>query len=133
LTSGRHTISGAPPPNVLSAQAQDDPEEWFLLGLTFALVVRKLRGIKSTDLKCLSRSKHKCSCLPSSEDCKLEIKDLHQHQASRRNTKNWRRHLSTWRRPRPQANRNYPRSLDFSRPQLRAKNLLTYVESFRAY
>jgi hypothetical protein len=29
---------------VFSAQAQDDPEGWFLLGLTCALVVRKRRG-----------------------------------------------------------------------------------------
>jgi hypothetical protein len=28
---------------VFSAQAQDDPEEWFLLGLTCALVLRKRR------------------------------------------------------------------------------------------
>jgi hypothetical protein len=43
LTTGRHTIGGAPPPEVISAQAQDDLEEWFLLGLTRALVVRKRR------------------------------------------------------------------------------------------
>jgi hypothetical protein len=45
LTTGRHTIHGAPPPDVFSAQAQDNPEEWFLLGLTYAFVVRKCRGI----------------------------------------------------------------------------------------
>jgi hypothetical protein len=45
-TTGRHTIGGAPPPEVISAQAQDDLEEWFPLGLTCALVVRKRRGLR---------------------------------------------------------------------------------------
>jgi hypothetical protein len=40
-----HTVGGAPPPKVISAQAQDDLEEWFPLGLTYALVVRKRRGL----------------------------------------------------------------------------------------
>jgi hypothetical protein len=44
LTTGRHRVGGAPPPEVTSAQAQDDLEEWFPLGLTYALVVRKRRG-----------------------------------------------------------------------------------------
>jgi hypothetical protein len=65
----------------------------------------------------LSRSRHKCSCLPSSEDCKVEIKGLHQHQASWRNTKNWRLHQYTWGERQPQDNKSYPRSLDSSRPQ----------------
>jgi hypothetical protein len=43
LMTGRHTIGGAPPPEVILAQAQDDREEWFPLGLTYALVVRKRR------------------------------------------------------------------------------------------
>jgi hypothetical protein len=46
LTTGRHTIGGAPPPEVILAQAQDNLEEWFLLGLTYALVVRKRRGLR---------------------------------------------------------------------------------------
>jgi hypothetical protein len=33
LTIGRHTVGGAPPPKAISAQAQDDPKEWFPLGL----------------------------------------------------------------------------------------------------
>jgi hypothetical protein len=37
LTTGRHTIGGAPPPEAFSAPAQDDSKEWFLLGLTCAL------------------------------------------------------------------------------------------------
>jgi hypothetical protein len=45
LTIGRHIICGAPPPDVFSAQAQDGPEEWFLLGLTRALVPRKRREV----------------------------------------------------------------------------------------
>jgi hypothetical protein len=45
LTTGSHTVGGAPPPEVISAQAQDDLEEWFPLGLTRALVVRKRRGL----------------------------------------------------------------------------------------
>jgi hypothetical protein len=72
---------------------------------------------KSTDLTHLSRLKHKCSCLPSSEDDKLEIKGLHPHQASRRNTKNWRLHQCTWRKRQPQDNKSYLRSVDSSRPQ----------------
>jgi hypothetical protein len=43
LTTGRHTVGGAPPPDVFLAQEQDEPEEWFLLGLTYALVLRKRR------------------------------------------------------------------------------------------
>jgi hypothetical protein len=31
---------------VISAQAQDDLEEWFPLGLTCALVARKHRGLR---------------------------------------------------------------------------------------
>jgi hypothetical protein len=46
LTTGRHTIGGAPPPEVISAQAQDDLEELFPLGLTYALIVRKHRGLR---------------------------------------------------------------------------------------
>jgi hypothetical protein len=42
-TTGRHTLGGAPPPGVFLAQPQDNPEEWFLLGLTCTLVVRKHR------------------------------------------------------------------------------------------
>jgi hypothetical protein len=45
LTTGRHTVGGALPPEAISAHAQDNPEEWFLLGLTYALVVRKHRGL----------------------------------------------------------------------------------------
>jgi hypothetical protein len=50
-TSGRHTIGGAPPPEVISAQAQDDLGEWFPLGLTRALVVRKRRGLRRQILR----------------------------------------------------------------------------------
>jgi hypothetical protein len=45
FTTGRHTIGGASPPKAFSAPAQDNPEEWFLFGLTCALVVRKRRGL----------------------------------------------------------------------------------------
>jgi hypothetical protein len=45
LTTGRHTVGGAPPPEVISAQAQYDLEEWFPFGLTYALVARKRRGL----------------------------------------------------------------------------------------
>jgi hypothetical protein len=38
-------VGGAPPPEVISAQAQDNPEEWFLIKLICALVVRKRRGL----------------------------------------------------------------------------------------
>jgi hypothetical protein len=41
LTTRRHTVGDALPPEVFLAQSQDDPEEWFPLGLTYALVVRK--------------------------------------------------------------------------------------------
>jgi hypothetical protein len=48
LPTGRHSIGCAPSPRAFFlAQTQDNPEEWFLLGLTCALVVRKRR--------CLSR------------------------------------------------------------------------------
>jgi hypothetical protein len=43
LTTGRHTVGGALPPEEISAQGQDDLEKWFPLGLTHALVVRKRR------------------------------------------------------------------------------------------
>jgi hypothetical protein len=46
LTTGRHTIGGALPPGAFLAQSQDDLEEWFPLGLTYALVVRKRRGLR---------------------------------------------------------------------------------------
>jgi hypothetical protein len=46
LTTRRHTVGGASPPEVISAQAQDDLEEWFPLGITYALVVRKRRGLR---------------------------------------------------------------------------------------
>jgi hypothetical protein len=45
VTTGRHTIGGAPPLGAFLAQSQDNPEEWFLLGLTCSLVVRKHRGL----------------------------------------------------------------------------------------
>jgi hypothetical protein len=130
LTTGRHTIGGAPPPEAISAHAQDDLEEWFPLGLTCALVLRKHRVLKLTDLTCLSRPKHKCSCLPSSEVCKLEIKGLHQHQDSRRDTKIWRFHQATRGRKRLQAHQIYPRSLNSSGPRLWLRNRLTLVEYF---
>jgi hypothetical protein len=34
LTTGRHTIGGAPPPEAIPAHTQDDLEEWFPLGIT---------------------------------------------------------------------------------------------------
>jgi hypothetical protein len=45
LTTRRHTLGGAPPPGAFLAQSQDNPEEWFLLGLTCALVFRKHRAL----------------------------------------------------------------------------------------
>jgi hypothetical protein len=45
LTTERQTAGGAPPPDAFLAQSQDNPGEWFLLGLTCALVVRKRRGL----------------------------------------------------------------------------------------
>jgi hypothetical protein len=45
LTTGRHTLGGALPPEAFLAQAQDDPKEWFLLGLTCDWVVRRRRGL----------------------------------------------------------------------------------------
>jgi hypothetical protein len=46
LTTGRHNVGGTPLPRAFLAQTQDNPEEWFLLGLTCALVVRKRRGLR---------------------------------------------------------------------------------------
>jgi hypothetical protein len=46
LTTGRHSVGGEPPPGAFLAQTQDNPEEWFPLGLTYALVVRKRRGLR---------------------------------------------------------------------------------------
>jgi hypothetical protein len=46
FTTGRHTIGGALPPGAFLAQSQDNLEEWFLLGLTCALVVRKRSGLR---------------------------------------------------------------------------------------
>jgi hypothetical protein len=45
LTTRRHSIGGAPSTRAFLAQTQDNPEEWFLLGLICALVVRKRRGL----------------------------------------------------------------------------------------
>jgi hypothetical protein len=45
LTTGRRTIGDAPSPRAFLAQTQDNPEEWFQLGLTRTLVVRKRRGL----------------------------------------------------------------------------------------
>jgi hypothetical protein len=45
LTTRRHSVGGAPPPRAFLAQSKDNPEEWFLLGLTYALVVRKHRRL----------------------------------------------------------------------------------------
>jgi hypothetical protein len=45
LTTRRQSVGGAPPPGEFLAQTQDNPEEWFPLGLTCALVVRKRRGL----------------------------------------------------------------------------------------
>jgi hypothetical protein len=45
LTTWRHTVGGAPSPGAFLAQTPDNPEEWFLLGLTCVLVVRKCRGL----------------------------------------------------------------------------------------
>jgi hypothetical protein len=51
LTTRRHTVGGAPPLEVISAQAQDDLEEWFPIGITCALVVRKRRGLSRQILR----------------------------------------------------------------------------------
>jgi hypothetical protein len=45
LTTERHTVGGVPSPRAFLAQAQDNPEEWFQLGLTRALVATKRRGL----------------------------------------------------------------------------------------
>jgi hypothetical protein len=45
-TTGRYTVGGVPPPEAIPAHAHDDLEEWFPLGLTYAWVVRKHRGLR---------------------------------------------------------------------------------------
>jgi hypothetical protein len=45
LSTRRHSVSGAPSPRAFLAQTQDNPEEWFQLGLIRALVVRKRIGL----------------------------------------------------------------------------------------
>jgi hypothetical protein len=45
LTTGRHTVGGAPPPEAISAQAHDDSEEYFRLRTNIALLVRKHREL----------------------------------------------------------------------------------------
>jgi hypothetical protein len=130
LTTTRHTVGGAPPPEAFLAQSHDNPAEWFLLGLTCALVVRKRRGLSRQFWRAYQDRSLKCSRLPSSEDCNLETKGLCQHQVSRRDTKVWRFHQATWRKRGLQANKSYPGSLDFSGPRLRLRSPLTRVEYF---
>jgi hypothetical protein len=87
LTTGRHTIGGAPPPEVISAQAQDDLEELFPLGLTYALVVRKHRGLRRRIRRAyqdqsINALVYHRQMTPSSRQ-----KGLHQPPASSRDTK----------------------------------------------
>jgi hypothetical protein len=133
LTARRHAIGGALPPGAFLAQSQDNPEEWFLLGLTCALVVRKRRGLSRQIWRAYQDRSLNALVYHPQRTASSKLKSLHQHQASRRNTKNWRLHQATWRKRWPQANKSYPRSLDSWRPQLQANNLLTPVESFWAY
>jgi hypothetical protein len=81
-----HTIGGAPLPEVISAQAQDDLEEWFPLGLTYALVVRKHRELSRQTWRAYQDPSINALVYHPPRDGKLEIKVLHQHQASRCNT-----------------------------------------------
>jgi hypothetical protein len=133
LTTGRHTVGSVPSPSAFLAQTQDNPEEWFLLGLTCALVVRKRRGLsrqfwrayQDRSINALvyhpqrtASSRLKVYANIKIQDATPRIEDsINLHQGS----------------DDPQDNKNYPRSLDPSKPQLRAENLLTLVGSFCAY
>jgi hypothetical protein len=85
LPTGRHPIGGAPPPKAFLAQSQDNPEGWLPLGLTDALVVRKRRGLSRQTWRAYQDRSINALVYHPPRDGKLEIKVLHQHQASRRN------------------------------------------------
>jgi hypothetical protein len=100
------------------AQSQDNPGDWFLLGLTCTLVVRKRRGLsrqiwrayqdRSINALVYHPQRAASSRLKVHTNIKLQdatprIEDsINIHEGS----------------DKPQDNKSYPRSLDSSRPQL---------------
>jgi hypothetical protein len=117
LTTGRHIIGDAPPPGAFLAQSQDNLEEWFILGLTCTLVVRKHRGLsrhiwrtyqdRSMNALVYHPQRTASSRLKVYTNIKLpdatpRIEDsINLHEGS----------------DNPQDNKSYPRSLYSSRPQ----------------
>jgi hypothetical protein len=127
LTTGRHTVGGAPPPDMFLAQSQDNPEEWFLLGLTSALVVRKCRGLSRQIWRAYQdRSINALVYHPlrtTSSRLKVYTR-IKLHDATPRIEGSIK---LLERKQRLQANKSYSRTLDSSGPQSRAENLLTLV------
>jgi hypothetical protein len=133
LTTGRHTIGGAPPPEAFSAPAQDNPEEWFLLGLTCALVVRKRRGL-SWQIWHAYQDQRINALIYHPQRTASSILKVYANVKIQGATQRFKDSIKQqWSKKRLQANKSYPRSLDSSGPRLRAENLLNLVGSFWTY
>jgi hypothetical protein len=109
LTTRRHSVGGAPPPEEISALAQDYSEEYF--SLRAIICPRQLGSVERLSLwiwTTPTKLKLKCHYLWPLEHYTLRQKGLHQHRDSRRNTNNWRLHQATWKEATTPSQRKRP-------------------------
>jgi hypothetical protein len=133
LTTRRHTIGGAPPPGAFLAQSQDNPEEWFLIGLTYALVVRKRRGLRRQIWRAYQDRSINALVYHPQRTASSRLKvytNIKLQDATPRIEDSIKRHEGS-EGPKPtKATREASTLQDL---HLQVENLLTRVESFRAY
>jgi hypothetical protein len=133
LTTGRHSVGGAPSPRAFLAQTQGNPGEWVQVGLTRTLVVRKRRGLSRQIWRAYQESSISALVyyLQRTASSKLGVYANIKPQGA---TPRYEGSIKLYEgSDNPQDNESCSRTLDSSRPQLRAENLLTLVESFWAY
>jgi hypothetical protein len=117
LTFGRHTIGGALPPGEILAQSQDNPGDWFLLGLTCTLVVRKRRGLSRQIWRAYQDQSINALVYHPQRAASSRLKvytNIKLQEATPRIEDSINIHEGS---DKPQDNKSYPRSLDSSRPQ----------------
>jgi hypothetical protein len=133
LTTRRHTAGGAPPPEVISAQAQDDLEEWFPIGITYALVVRKRRGLSRQVWRAHRERNISALVYHPQRTASLRLKvytNIKLQDATLRVEDSTNIHEGS---DNPKIAKATRETLTLQDLNLRAENLLTPVESFWAY
>jgi hypothetical protein len=133
LTTRRHTVGGALPPEEISAQARGYPEEWFLLGLTCSLVVRKRRRLSQQIWRAYPDRRIKALVYHPRRTARSRLKvhtDIKLQDATPRIEDSTNIHEGSDNPMIAKATRETSTLQDLD---LQNENLLTLEESFRAY